>query len=182
MRKPLALLALLCAVTLTCRATTVDYNLSVINAPGGIGSFSWEIQTQGFVVETPPIFDSQGDCLNCSRYNFTPIASSAPSNGQGCGISGVFMEPDYAITTFFSPLCDGLYDSTSAGDLPDPPDQLGTFSQQWVNQDGSINYVSLTITDPAGPVNTPEPSTLLLFTAGLAWLGWRRLGRIGEQA
>ncbi len=170
--KPLALLALLCAVTLTAGATTVDYTLSVQNAPGGIGDFSWEIQTDGFVLDTPPIFDSEGDCLNCSRYNFTPIASSAPSNGQGCGISGVFMDPEYAITTFFSPLCDGLYDSTSAGDLPNPPDQFGKFTQQWTNLDNTLNTVTLTISDPPANAAVPEPSVwqLLLCGFGLIWI------------
>ncbi len=170
--KPLALLALLCAVTLTAGATTVDYSLSVINAPGGIGSFSWEIQTNGFIVETPPLFDSQGDCLNCSRYNFTPIASAAPSNGQGCGISSVFMEPDYAITTYFSPLCDGLYDSTTAGNLPDPPGQFGTFTQTWMNPDNTLNTVTLAISDPPANAAVPEPTSwqLLLFGLGLAWI------------
>lgn len=172
--KPLALLALLCAVTLTAGATTVDYSLSVINAPGGIGSFSWEIQTNGFIVETPPLFDSQGDCLNCNRYNFTPIVSSAPSNGQGCGISGIFMEPDYAITTYFSPLCDGLYDSTTAGNLPDPPDQFGTFTQTWMNPDNTLNTVTLAISDPPANAAVPEPDSLWLVAFGMMLLFFAR--------
>src|SRR5579862_8320208 len=86
-------------------ADTISYSLSVENAPGGIGNVSWDLVTDGFI-------QSCNDILypSCSFYHDF-LSVSAPSNGGGCGITGVFAYPGYAFTTFFSPLCDGAYDS-----------------------------------------------------------------------
>jgi hypothetical protein len=165
----LVLAALLLAV-IPAHADQVDYTLSVQNAPGGIGDFSWTIQTDGFIQPLPAaIYDSNHNCLNCDSNFFTSFVTvSAPSNGEGCGISKLFLVPDYGLTTFFSPLCDGLYDSTTAGALPDPG-VLGTWSWQGTNPDDSQNYVTLTITDPPG-TTVPEPQTWAMLFFGLIGL------------
>lgn len=146
--------------------TLVDYALSVTNAPENIGNVSWTIQTDGFVEPVPPMtFNSQNQCTDCDSNFFTSfVAESSPSNGGGCGITGVWLVPDYAPVTVFSPLCDGLYDSLTAGGLPDPG-ILGTWSWQGTNPDGTQNFVTLTITDPPGAVPEPSEISLLLFGA-----------------
>jgi hypothetical protein len=152
---------------LPASANTVDYSLSVQNMPG-IGDFSWEIQHNGFIFDTPATFDDLGNCTNCDRYNFNSFASlSAPSQGGGCGISGVFLDPEYAPQTFFSPLCDGKYDSYLGGAFP-APGTLGTWNWQWDNGDGTQNFETLTITDPPGAV--PEPGEWGLLLCGLLGL------------
>lgn len=162
--------ALLCASL--GQADTVDYSFSVVNAPGGIGDFSWTIETQAFIQPVPAaIFDSNGNCLNCdSNYFDSFLAVSAPSDGEGCGITKLFLAPNYGLTTFFSPLCDGLFDSTTAGALPDPG-LLGTWTWQGTNPDDTQNLVTLTITDPPGaPSAVPEPSSIALTLCGCIFL------------
>lgn len=179
--KSLIAILVLCAASLTCRADTlVDYTETVTNAPGGIGDFSWTVQTDRFIQPPPTPVYVNHQCINCDANLFTPIESVAPSNGDGCQITGVWMFPDFgpAPTTEFSPSCDG-FTAFSGGVLPDVG-TLGTWNWQWENPDNSTNYITLSITDPPA-VPTPEPRTLELLACGLgiSWLGWRRLGRIG---
>src|SRR5579862_1159008 len=131
----------------------VDYTLTVTNAPGDIGNVSWTIQTDGFIEPVPPMtFNSEGQCTDCQSNYFTSFVSeSSPSNGDGCGITQVFLAPNYSTTTFFSPLCLGAYDALTAGVLPEPG-ELGTWSWQGTNPDETQNYVTLTVTDPPGMV------------------------------
>ena len=102
------LIAALAFFALPLSADQVDYTLSVENAPGGIGNFSWTIARPSFIELTPPLFNSMGECTNCNRYNFNSFVSvEAPTKGEGCGISGVFMDAQYALTTFFFPCVTG---------------------------------------------------------------------------
>ena len=173
--KPALVLAALTALlfVISARADIV-YTLSVVDAPGGIGDFSWSLDTPDFIVTPPPMkFDSQENCIaNCNPGIYDSFTStSAPSNGDGCAIPKVWLEPDYAPVTFFAPLCDGLYDAFSGGAFPEPgPSSLGTASWEWQNYDGTDTIETLTVTDP--PVSTPESSTwkLLLCGMGLAWI------------
>ena len=177
MKAALVLAALALLFALPARAD-VDYSMEVTDAPGGIGDFSWTIDTPNFVQPPAPMqFDSQGNCTNCLDNFFdTFVTESAPSTGGGCQISGVWLYPDYgpAPVTKFSPLCNGLYDAYSGGALPDVG-VLGTWSWTWNNYDGSVTDETLTISDP--PTATPEPATwLLLCVSGIAWMGLRRFG------
>ena len=171
----IVLLMLLGLLAIPAKADTIDYTLVVQNAPGGLGDFSWEIQHDGFIQPPPlPIFGASGNCTNCTSNLFTSFASvSEPSNGGGCAIAGVLLMPDFgpAPVTLFSPVCAGGGDAFSGGLVPDVG-TLGTFSQQWLNPDGTMNMVSLAIRD-MGPVATPEPRTwsLLICGLGLVWLG-----------
>jgi len=170
--KTLTVLAFVLLCASLGHAETVDYSLSVVNAPGGIGDFSWTIETQGFIQPVPlPVYDPNGNCLNCDTNFFDSFLSvSAPSNGGGCGISRLFLAPDQGLITFFSPLCDGLYDSTVAGGLPDAG-VVGTWTWQGTNPDDTQNFVTLTISDPpASPAAAPEPSTLALALCGCVFL------------
>lgn len=172
--KVVAFVLLCIALCSTCRADQVDYTFSVVNAPGGIGDFSWEIATTGFIEPPPVPAYVDGTCTNCDANYFDSfLALSAPSNGDGCGITKLFLAPGYALTTFFAPLCDGLYDSFTGGGLPDPG-VLGTWNWQGTNPDGTENFETLTITDPPGPVATPEPSALSLACFGLIGLAIRK--------
>lgn len=169
--KTLLAILLFALSTLVCRAETVDYSLTVQNAPGGIGDFSWTVASDGFIQPPPPpILDAQGNCTNCDANLFTPVMSSPPSNGNGCQITGVWLYPDFGPAPFteFSPLCDGLYSGFSGGVLPDVG-TLGSWQWNWTNPDNSINHIALTISDP---VSTPEPRTLELLGCGLgiAWI------------
>jgi hypothetical protein len=145
----------------------IDYTETVVNA--GIGDFSWTIANDGFIPDIPPpsTYDSQGDCVaNCNPSFFHDFVSvSAPSNGGGCGITGVYLYPDYgpAPVTVFSPLCDGMYDAFEGGGLPDVG-TLGTWSWTGTKPDGTLDYVTLTISD----ASVPEPSSLALLALGLS--------------
>lgn len=177
--KRLLVLALFAAAlcVLPVRADQIiDYTETVVNAPGEIGNFSWTIAHDGFIQPPPdPTYDAQGDCIGCDADLFTSFASvSPPSNGGGCQITGVWLEPDFGPTpvTEFSPLCAGMYDAFSGGELPEVG-VTGTWEWTWENPDDTTNYITLTIDDPPGdPASVPEPGTwkLLLCGLGLAWI------------
>ena len=187
---------LFCAATLLVLpvyAETVDYTYSVVNAPGGIGDYSWTVETTGFIEPPPaPVYQCIENCnespehwiRQCVEYCsgvdlFTSFASeSAPSNGGGCQITGAWMIPSYSITTEFSPLCGGMYDATSAGEMPDPG-TLGTWNWTW-GSGAEKTDAMLTITDPVG---TPEPSTWALLGLGMLGLaGAKRKERLCQIA
>ena len=176
----LVLAALLCV--LPAKADTIDYTFT-FNDPGSVGYFSWTLAHDGFILDTPPIFNNMGDCTNCNRYNFdTFVAVSNPSLGGGCVITGAFIEPDYGIFTYFSPLtdlgrnantgppCTGGYDGGGGGVLPSPPDQLGAWSWEGLDYFSIPVRVTLTISD-AGHGTVPEPSELGLLGLSLLALG-----------
>lgn len=175
--KTLTLCALLlCFAVLTCHASTIDYTLTVVNAPQQIGDFTWTIEHDGFItVPPPPVYDtsvSPAHCIeNCDQSelydSFTAI--TPPSNGEGCGIKDVLMIPDEGLVTYFSPFCDGLYTAFGGGVLPDVG-VLGAWNWQWVNPDDTLNTITLTITDPPGAVPEPVTWKLLLCGLGMAWV------------
>jgi hypothetical protein len=156
---------------LPASAETVYYTLSVVNVEGA-GDLSWTIANDGFIGPPDPIFDSQRNCISgCNPGTFTSfVAVSEPSQGEGCQITSVWLQPSYGTVTFFSPLCQGKYDAMVAGDVPQPG-QFGTWSFQGTNPDGTQDFVSLTVSDPpSDPVGTPEPGTWGLLLGGLALL------------
>jgi hypothetical protein len=107
-----------------------------------------------------------------------------PLNGGGCQISSVELIPGsfggLGIDTNFLPLCQGGFNSTSAGLTVTQPNGLGLYTFSGHAPDGSVYTDILWIFDsglpltpfnaPSDPPSVPEPSTLLLLTAGTALL------------
>ena len=100
------------------------YAFAIENAQGGIGDFSWEVTTLGLL----PLGET-------SFINFNQV--SAPSSGLGCQISSVLLEGEpggIGMTTFFKPLCSGLFDSETSGFAVNPG-QVGVYSASGTNPD-----------------------------------------------
>jgi hypothetical protein len=176
MKIALAVLALFFALPLATQADEISYDLTVTNAPGGIGNMSWDLVTNGFI---PPatLVCTPTSCTQTGFYNDF-LSLSAPSNGDGCAITDVFASPGYAFTTFFSPSCDGLYDSLTAGVVPQPG-ETGTWTWTGTNPNDTQNTVTLTVTDlttESEPISTPEPSALALLLLGIGALTRYRRG------
>jgi hypothetical protein len=172
-----AVLALLFAIP--AYADTISYSLSAHNYEP-IGDFSWTVVSDGFILLPPlPIYDDSNydetgifTCIaNCDPNPgyFSPIQSSAPSMGEDCTISRVFIEPNLSPGTWFTPLCDGLYDAAFGGGIPEPG-ITGSWTWLGDNTDGTQASTTLTITDLPGPVSTPEPRTWGLLLSGLAFV------------
>jgi PEP-CTERM motif len=142
----------------------ITYEFSIDNAPGGIGDFSWEVTTLGLL----PLGET-------TFINFNQV--SPPSAGGGCQISSVLLLGEnggIGITTFFAPLCDGLFDSETSGFAVNPG-QLGIYSFSGTNPDNSLNSATFRVFQSNLPVTTPEPSTFALLAIGvLVLVGWRK--------
>jgi hypothetical protein len=173
----LRLVTILFLVTSPALADNYTYDFTILNAPD-VGTFSWAVTVPGSL--TVPGADN-----NFTPYLFTTFDYAAgPLNGGGCQISSVELIPGsfggLGIDTNFSPLCHGGFDSTSAGLTVTRPDGLGIYSFSGHAPDGSLYADVLVITDsnlpltpfsdPSDPPSVPEPSTLLLLTAGAALL------------
>ena len=146
-KKMIGLIVLLGAFAMGVRADEISYTYEVQNSPGEIGNFSWTIETNGFITQSTNF---------TGNYFNSFIALSAPSNGHGCGIYKVFATPNLALTTFFSPLCNGLFDSETGGGLP-IPGQLGTFISTGTNPDDTESTTILIVTD-LGPSFAMRPT------------------------
>jgi hypothetical protein len=82
--------------------------------------------------------------VGCGIYDDFLLVS-APSNGEGCGITDVFAEASSAglsFTTFFAPLCDGIYGPLTVG-LSLAPGQTGTWTWSGENYSDGENTVTL---------------------------------------
>jgi hypothetical protein len=112
-------------------------------------------------------------------------AASDPSTGGGCKIHRIFLEAEnqaYGFTTFFSPLCDGLFDSETSG-IAVSATQFGTYMWSGTNPDNTKSFDTLTIFKSDLPITTPEPSTftVLLFallTCGIGFAGSFTRGKL----
>lgn len=174
MKHALLVIALL-FVASVASADNVSFTFDIINAPGGIGDMSWTIVAPG---------------LNQSLDTESWYAASNPSNGGGCAISRIFLEAQgngaYSLNTFFTPLCDGKYDSLTAGvdfTYLSGGAQYGTVNWWGTSPDGTINYETLTILPTNLAVTSPEPSTLALLLVALACIAWpllRRRSTVGD--
>jgi hypothetical protein len=144
------------------------YEFSIVNAPGGIGDFSWEVTTLGLLPEGATQF-----------INFNQV--SPPSRGLGCQIRSVLLEGEpggIGMTTFFMPLCSGLFDSETSGFAVNPG-QVGIYSASGTNPDNTINAATFRVFESNLPVTTPEASTFALLGTAMAFLTcWRKVGRI----
>lgn len=189
---------LLCGVS---RADNVSYTLvEVFSAPNyGIGDFSWTVTLPGFLPELPdgeiggPYGGGYGT-VDFGHFN----AVTNPTNGGGCQITNVFMSGNldyslgylsgdtYLMDAFFSPLCDGRYDSTIIG-VEVPHDTYGTWTLtgEYDYDYGTPNYemavgtyvTTFSIVDTNLPITTPESPTLGLLAFGLFVLGLLALRR-----
>jgi hypothetical protein len=146
----------------------ITYAFSIQNAPGGIGDFSWAVTTLGLLPDGQAQFSS---------FN----ALSAPSSGGGCHINSVLLgisPGGISMTTFFTPLCLGLFDSETSG-FAVSAGQIGVYSSWGANPDDSINTATFRVFQSDLPVTTPEPGTFGALTAGLLLLACKgRLRRI----
>lgn len=134
----------------------ITYEFSIDNAPGGIGDFSWEVTTLGLLPLGGTTF-----------INFNQV--TPPSAGGGCQISSVLLEGEnggIGMTTFFAPLCDGLFDSETSGFAVNAG-QLGVYSFSGTNPDNSRNSATFRVFQSNLPVTTPEPSTLAFLAIGV---------------
>ncbi len=160
MHKSILMVLLLSLFAVPVRADNVSFTFQMQNAPGGIGDFSWTI--------TMPTL---GMSLDTASWN----AVSNPSMGGGCKIDDILVMAEaqaYSFTTFFSPLCGGLYDSETSG-ISVSPGQFGTYTWSGTNPDNTHNFETLTIFQSDLPVTTPEPSVCALLLVGLALLSKR---------
>ena len=80
------------------------------------------------------------------------------------------------MTTFFSPLCNGLYDSETSG-FAVSPSEFGTYTFSGTNPDNTKNFSSFTIFPSNLPITTPEPSDFTLLLVGLVvlWMACMQL-------
>ena len=147
---------LLCVLPAKADTAHITYEFSIDNAPGGIGDFSWEVTTLGLL----PLGDT-------TFTNFNQV--SPPSAGGGCQISSVLLEGEnggISMTTFFAPLCGGLFDSETSGFAVNPG-QLGSYSFSGTNPDNSHNSATFRVFQSNLPVTTPEPNTFAFLAIGL---------------
>jgi hypothetical protein len=173
------LLGAMLLFALPASADQIDYTYTYNDA--GIGTFSWTVETDGFIQPVPNyedgyhIYDANNFCINCGvTYRFVPGVSSAPTDGDGCQVAGVEIAPDFDIYTYFSPFCGpgsglGEYE-TKGGAMPDVG-ELGTFPWQWTDANdgnGPYSYGTLTISDASA---VPEPGSLALLIVGIGLLG-----------
>jgi hypothetical protein len=131
-------------------ADNVSFSFSIENAPGGIGDFSWTI--------TLPALD---ESVDTASWN----AASNPTQGGGCQIDRILLLAEsggYGMTTYFSPLCDGLYDSETSG-FAVSSTEYGTYTFSGTNPNDTKNFSTFTIFASNLPVTTPEPSTIALL-------------------
>ena len=142
----------------------ITYEFSIDNAPGGIGDFSWEVTALGLL----PLGET-------TFISFNQV--SPPSAGGGCQISSVQLEGEnggIGMTTFFTPLCDGLFDSETSGFAVNAG-QLGIYSFSGTNPDNSRNFATFQVFQSNLPVTTPESSTFAFLAIGvLLVVGLRR--------
>lgn len=145
-------------------ADNVSFTFGIQNAPGGIGDFSWTI--------TLPALN---ESIDTQAWN----AASNPTSGGGCKITGIDLIADggqgYTFTTFFAPLCDGLYDSETSG-FAVSPTEFGTYTFSGTNPDDTKNFASLTIFESDLPTTAPEPSALSMLLLVVPILLVRRIG------
>ena len=162
MKKCLLLLPLLAFFALPSWADNVSFSFAIVNAPGGIGDFSWTI--------TLPALD---ESVDTKAWN----AISNPTTGGGCKIDEIELLAEnggYGMTTFFSPLCNGLYDSETSG-FAVSPSEFGTYTFSGTNPDDTKNFSTFTIFPSNLPITTPEPSDLALLLVGLVVLSMARM-------
>jgi len=141
------------------------YEFSIDNAPGGIGDFSWEVTTLGLLPEGETSFT-----------NFNQVSS--PTAGGGCKITSVLLEGEsggIGLTTFFMPLCLGVFDSETSGFAVNPA-QIGFYSSSGTNPDGSIYMQTFQVFQSNLPVTTPEPGTMACVATGLLLFAYGRKG------
>jgi hypothetical protein len=162
----LVLLVVLLLASSPVFADNLEVTFSIQNAPGTIGDFSWTIVTGGF-----------NQSLDTAKW----LAISNPTNGGGCAIKEISLLAEgngtdhaYGLTTFFSPLCQGLYDSTTAGvdfSFLSGGKDFGTVNWSGTNPDNTISHDSLTLEPTTLPVTSPEPGSLGLAMTGFALWG-----------
>ena len=140
-------------LTFPALADNVSFTFSIQNAPGGIGDFSWTVTTAKLE-----------QSLDTRAWN----AASNPSTGGGCKITRILLQAEnqaYGFTTFFAPLCLGLYDSETSG-IAVSPSEYGTYMWSGTNPDNTKSFETLTISKSDLPITAPEPTTLFLLLAG----------------
>ncbi|MGH9494064.1 MAG: hypothetical protein ACRD3B_03630 [Candidatus Sulfotelmatobacter sp.] len=145
-------------------ADNVSFSFAIVNAPGGIGDFSWTI--------TLPALD---ESVDTEAWN----AISNPTTGGGCKIDEIELLAEnagYGMTTFFSPLCNGLYDSETSG-FAVSPSEFGTYTFSGTNPDDTKNFATFTIFRSNLPITTPEPSDFTVLLVGLITVGYSRRRR-----
>ena len=164
-----ALLFVLFVLTIPTKADNITYDFTLVNAPL-VGSFNWEITVPS--VLTIPSVASQTTPFIFTSFN----ADTAPVNGGGCQIGSVELLSEsfggLGITTFFSPLCQGKFDSTTAGLTVTQPDGLGIYTFSGTGADGKQYTDVLVISKSQLPLTVPEPPTFGLLVAGLVGAGF----------